>query len=298
MARVQDWNLYRSFLAVAEAGSFSGAARRIGTAQPTIGRHVAALEDGLGARLFQRSPRGLVLTAVGQDLVRHAQAMASAVSAAERDASSGVEAETGTVRITAGEYLSAEVLPPILAEVANAHPKLEFEVVASNRTEDLLMGEADIAVRMVAPSQQALVARRLGTVRTALFAHRSYVERAGLPDAVEDLTAHRLIGFDRDFSILRTSRPAPPLTREDFGFRTDNTAVQTASVRAGLGIGALHIAAARDDPDLVPILPDQLVFERDVWLAMHEDLRRVRRVRLVFDALADGLLGYLARDPR
>lgn len=296
MARAQGWDHYRSFLAVAETGSFTAAARIVRTTQPTVGRHVAALEAGLGASLFKRSPRGLVLTPAGQDLVPHAEAMAAAVAAAERGVASNVAIASGAVRITAGEYLSVEVLPPLLARLAHAHPQLELEVLASNRTEDLLLGEADIAVRMVAPSQQALVARRLGVVRTGLFAHRSYVERFGLPASPSDVSGHRLIGFDRDMRVLETARPAPGLTREDFNFRSDNISVQAAAVRAGLGIGAMHLSAAAGDPDLVPVLPAQMIFERDMWLAMHEDLRRVRRVRVVFDALAEGLLAYLDRD--
>ena len=298
MAGAHGWDLYRSFLAVAETGSFTAAARRVGTTQPTIGRHVAALEERLGAALFTRSPRGLVPTTAGLELVRHAEAMAAAAAAAERDTAVGVEAAAGSVRITAGEYVAVEVLPPILLNVTEAHPRLELEILASNRTEDLLLGEADIAVRMAQPSQQALVARRLGTVRLGLFAHRRYIERHGAPATPEEASRHRRIGFDRDTYILQTARPAANLRREDFSIRTDNIGVQVAAVRAGLGIGAMHYAAARGDPDLVQVLPDHMVFEREIWLAMHEDLRRVKRVRLVFDALAEGLLAYLKRDRR
>ena len=200
------------------------------------------------------------------------------------------------MRITAGEYVSVEVLPKILASFARDHPAIELELLASNRNEDLLLGRADIAVRMARPTQRALVARRLGIVRIALYAHRSYVERFGVPKSPADRAAHRLIGFDLDTHILRTSWPAPDLRRDDFGFRTDNVAVQAAAVRAGLGIGALHVAHGSHDPELVPIPAQQMIFERDVWLAMHGDLRRVRRVRLVFDALAEGLTRYLESD--
>jgi DNA-binding transcriptional LysR family regulator len=255
---------------------------------------VAALEEALGAALFTRSSRGIVLTAVGQDLKRHVDAMSAAAAAAARGAH-GAKADVGAVRITAGEYVSVEVLPKILARFARDHPAIELELLASNRNEDLLLGRADIAVRMARPTQRALVARRLGIARIALYAHRSYVERFGVLKSPADRAAHRLIGFDLDAHILQTSRPAPDLRRDDFGFRTDNIAVQAATVRAGLGIGALHVAHGSRDPELVPILP-QMIFERDVWLAMHGDLRRVRRVRLVFDALAEGLTRYLESD--
>ena len=294
MGAAPVWDLYRSFLAVANTGSFTAAARRLETTQPTVGRQIAALEAQLGAALFTRSPRGLVLTSAGQDLVAQAEAMAAAAAAAQRSSSAAAEGESGTVRLAAGDLVGIEVLPPILAEFCQTHPSIEFELVLSSRNEDLLRGNADLAVRLARPTQQSLLARRLGSVRVGLFAHRRYVERFGLPRTPAELPQHRAIGFDRDFHVMQTSGPAAAaMRRENFGFRTDSVAAQLAALRAGVGIAGCQLPIARRDPDLIPVLESHILFDREVWLVMHEDLRRLRRVRLLYDALEDGLCKYL-----
>jgi DNA-binding transcriptional LysR family regulator len=287
-----DWGLYRTFLAVAREGSFSAAARSLGSTQPTVGRQIEALEKGLAVKLFARSQRGLVATAAGQALLPHAEAMAAAAAALHRGSSAATEEETGTVRLTAGEHVGLEVLPAILANFAHQHPRIAIELSLSNRNEDLLQRDADIAVRMVRPTQKSLVARRIGTVKIALFAHRRYVRQHGLPKSPADLMHHRLIGFDRDMHVLRTTGgAAAKLQAKDFSFRTDSIGAQMALLRAGLGITACQVGVARRDRHLVPV-PGP-VFEREVWLAMHPDLRRTRRIRLLFDHLVDGLTRYV-----
>jgi len=292
MATDPDWGLYRTFLAVAREGSFSAAARSLDSTQPTVGRQIEALEKSLGAKLFSRSPRGLVATAAGQELLPHAEAMAAAAAALHRGSSGATEEETGTVRLAAGEHVGLEVLPAILSDFARKHPRIALELSLSNRNEDLLRRDADIAVRMVRPTQKSLVARRIGTVKVGLFAHRRYVQRHGLPKTQADLMRRHLIGFDRDMHVLRTTGgAAAKLEAKDFSYRTDSAAAQMALLRAGLGITACQIGVARRDHDLVPI-PGP-VFERELWLAMHPDLRRTRRIRLLFDHLVDGLTRYV-----
>jgi DNA-binding transcriptional LysR family regulator len=185
------------------------------------------------------------------------------------------------------------VLPPILAEFARAHPGIELELSLSNRNEDLLRRDADIAVRMARPSQKALIARRIGSVKIGLFAHHSYVEAHGLPHTPADFRHHRLIGFDRDMHILRTTGGAAArLQRKDFAVRTDSIAAQIAMLRAGLGITACQVNVARRDPNLVPVLAKDMSFQREVWLVTHPDLKSVRRIRLLFDHLMRGLKRY------
>ena len=164
----------------------------------------------------------------------------------QRASSGGASEQAGTVRLTAGEHVGLEVLPPILAEFAREHPRIELELSLSNRNEDLLRRDADIAVRMAGPSQKALIARRIGSVKIGLFAHRSYVEAHGLPRTPSDFSHHRLIGFDRDMHVLQTTGgAAAKLRREDFAVRTDNIAAQIAMLRAGLGITACQVNVAR-----------------------------------------------------
>ena len=214
-----DWSHYRAFLAVLNEGSLSGAARVLGLAQPTLGRQIAELERALGAALFIRSPRGLVPTDAARDIAPHAQAMAAAAGAMKRAASGGASEEAGVIRITASDMIGAEVLPSLLASFHRAHRGVTIELVLSNRVEDLLQGEADIAVRMVRPSQQALIARHIGTVGLGLYAHKLYLEAFGAAPhgrcAGEGSRPHRLRSGD---ALSAQAADAPADHARSFGF--------------------------------------------------------------------------------
>ncbi|MCF8505769.1 MAG: LysR family transcriptional regulator [Caulobacter sp.] len=291
-----DWNLYASFREVMRQGSLSAAARTLGLTQPTLGRHVAALEAGLGVALFTRSPQGLTPTSAAADLLPRVEEMHAAAEAAARAVSGGAGGETGVVRITASEIVGGVVLPPILAAFREIHPGVTVELVLTNRNEDLLRRDADIAVRMIRPDQSALVARRIGTIGIGLFAHRRYVEAHGLPRTIDEIADHPLIGFDRDVASLRALESAAPfLDRDRFAFRTDSDLAQLAALRAGFGLGGCQLGIAAAEPDLVRVLPDLVWFELEMWLAMHEDLRGVSRVRAMYDHLAAALTEYARR---
>lgn len=284
--REPGWTLYRSFLEVARDGSLSAAARRLATTQPTIGRHIAALESDLKLSLFTRSQRGLHPTQAALDLLPHAEAMAAAADALSRAASGEAGADHGTVRVTASEVVGCEILPPILAAFRREHPGITLELALTNRNQDLLRRDADIAVRMTRPQQKALLARRIGDVTLGLYAHESYIAAFGAPRSIADLAKHCVIGFDQDDRSFRSVGPdAPAFTREQFGFRSDNDLAQLAALRAGVGIGGCQTKIAARMPQLVRILPDSIAFKLEMWLAMHEDLRATRRVRLLFDYL-------------
>jgi DNA-binding transcriptional LysR family regulator len=292
------WELYRTFLEVVSDGSLSGAARKLKLTQPTVGRHIDALEASLGLSLFSRSPQGLKATAAALELVGYAEAMAAASAALRRTASGGTKADRGTVRLAASEMIGCEVLPPILASFRDLHPGITLELAISNRNEDLLRRDADIAVRMVRPMQKSLVARHIGKSAIGFYAHRNYAEQYGLPKDIAELEKHCLIGFDRDDLALRSLGKLPrPVTRDNFGFRCDSDLVQFAALKAGVGIGGCQHAIARRFPELVPVLAKAIRFELDVWLAMHEDMRSTGRVRLLFDHLAAGLSGFVRRTP-
>lgn len=289
------WDLYRSFLAVLREGSLSGAARALGLTQPTIGRHVEALEQALGLPLFTRSVQGLAPTEAAEDLRPHAEALAAGAAALLRTASGARIGTRGTVRVTASEAIGAEVLPPLLARLRQDNPELVIELVLTNRTEDLLRRDADIAVRMVRPVQEVLVARRIGSVVLGLHAHRRYLERCGVPESLEALGDHTVIGFDQENAFIRGLRArGVPLNRGLFALRTDSDLAQLAAIRAGFGIGVCQVGLARRDLALVRVLPAEFAIGLDTWLAMHADLSGSRRCRLVFDALAEGLAGYIA----
>jgi DNA-binding transcriptional LysR family regulator len=236
-----------------------------------------------------------VPTDAARDIAPHAEVMAAAAGSMLRAASGGASDAAGVVRITASEIVGAEVLPPLLAEFRRAHPGIIVELVLSNRVEDLLRGEADIAVRMARPSQQALVARQIGEVRLGLYAHRLYLKHAPAPKSVAALLRdHALIGFDQGTPFLRQLLEGMPITRNHFALRTDSDLAYLAAVRAGFGIGFIQQGIARRDPKLVAILPDEISLPLEMWLVLHEDLRASRRLRLMMDHLGKGLGEYVA----
>ena len=292
--RQPNWDELRTFVEVARDGSLSGAARRLGLSQPTVGRHIDALEAVLGSALFARSPRGLTPTPAALAMAPHAEAMAAAAAALARTASGEAAADRGVVRVTASHVVGCEVLPPILAVCRAEHPGIAIEFAITNRNEDLARRDADVAVRMVRPTQSGLIARRIGVSRIRLFAHRDYLARFGEPRSLADLKNHCLIGFDRDNSSFRGAGEfAQRLTREDFVFRCDNDLAQLAALRAGIGICGCQENIARRTPDLVAVLPNAIQYALEVWLVMHEDSKTTRRVRLVFDRLAAGLTDFV-----
>lgn len=288
-----DWDHYRTFLAILEEGSQSGAARSLGLTQPTIARHLDALEAAAGKPLFLRSHQGLLPTGTALSMRSYAETMAASAAALARAASGDSETAEGTVRISASEVIGLEVLPPILAELQERYPGLAIELSPSDAVEDLLKQQADIAVRMVEPTQGALVSRRIGGIPTGMFAHRRYLERHGTPATFEDLSAHRLIGFDRQLPYVREAfKTYPVLAQLHFNFRSDSNVAQLAMIRAGSGIGMCQIPLAARDPDLVRLMADQVEPHLMTYLVMHENLRMVPRCRVVFDALAEGLIAY------
>jgi DNA-binding transcriptional LysR family regulator len=290
---MDSWDHYRSLLAVLNEGSLSGAARQLGLTQPTIGRHIEALETELGAALFTRSGSGLAPTETALALRPHAEAMSAAAEALARTASGEADAVRGAIRITASDIVSVEVLPPMLVGFHEAHPDVAIEMLSSNRQEDLIHREADIAVRMARPTQGALIARRIGAVPLRLYAHRRYIAAHGLPTSLAQ-AARSAIGFDRDMQLQRYLQERQiPLGRESFAFRSDQDLAQLAALRAGYGVGACQVPIARRNRDLVPVLDDDFRVDMEVWVAMHEDLKSSRRMRLMFDWLVEGLSAYV-----
>jgi DNA-binding transcriptional LysR family regulator len=294
MASTIGWELVRSFLAVMNEGSLSGAARALGIAQPTVGRHVAALEKSLGLPLFTRSPTGLTPTEAAESLHVHADAMASTAAALERTAASQGDGVRGVVRVSASEVIGVEVLPAIVAALRASHPDLSIELVLTNRVQDLLRREADIAVRMTRPKQSLLIARRVGNVDVALHAHPHYLATHGTPRKPAELSGHTLIGFDQETAFVRgVMKTLTGLRRDDFALRTDSDLAQLALIRAGAGIGFCQTALAKRD-GLVRVLPRQFSLSLDTWITMHEDMRHSPRCKVVFDALVAAMKRHIA----
>jgi DNA-binding transcriptional LysR family regulator len=294
-----DWSLWRSFGAVVEQGSLSAAARLLGLSQPTLGRHVEALEQALGVRLFERTLAGFRPTETALRLYEPVRQAGAALAEASLVAEGASATLTGSVRITSSTQTCHYVLPALLADLREKFPQVAIELVPSDTAENLLLREADIAVRMFRPTQLELIARHLGDIPITACAHESYVARRGRPETTDDLLSHDLIGFDRSDLLTRTARAMGfELQRSDFVLRTDSQTNAFELVRAGLGVGFAQAGLVADTPGLVALLPDLRPPRLEVWLVTHRELFTSRRVRAMYDALSEGLLRYLARIPK
>ena len=289
-----SWDEWRTFREVLRERTLSEAARKLGLTQPTVGRHIDALEAALGLALFVRSPRGLTPTEAARALEPQVEAMASASAALLRTAAGGASPDEGVARITASEIVSSEVLPPILARFREKRPRVALELAVTNRNEDLLRRDADIAVRMMRPTQEALVARRIGVVRIGLYGHKDYLQRLGTPKTLQDLASHHLIGYDRDDRALRAFGALPAwLNREALALRCDHDSTQLAALRAGVGIGGCQETIARRTPELTRLFAQEVSMALEIWLVMHEDARATPVLRTLYDHLAAGLTDYV-----
>lgn len=283
-----DWNLLKSFLGVLDHGSLSAAARRMGISQPTLGRHVGELEAALGVTLFARSRDGLTPTPAALAIAEHARAVADAAGAAALAAAGRATEVTGTVRITASEVVATCLLPPLLAELLAGMPGLEVEIVPSNEIENLLRRDADLAIRMVRPTQLDLLARKVNDIGVGIYAHRDYLARAGRPPAgFDDLSGHIIIGYDRSDLVIRGFRRAGlEVDRHFFRFRCDDQVTCWEALSAGVGVGFAPHYLARRNPDLVRLAADIAIDGLPMWLVTHREIRTSARIRAVFDFLA------------
>ena len=285
-----DWNQARAFLATVEEGSLSAAARATGLTQPTIGRQISALEQELGIVLFERSGRSLMLTEPGQELLDHVRAMAQAANRVSLTASGQSSAIDGKVRITASDVLSAYLLPKVLPQIAEAAPLLEIELVAANDIRDLLQREADIAIRHVRPEQPDLIAKLVADASAHFYAAPSYLARAGRPQSKADLTAHRFIGFGEASGMIDYLRGIDiHLTPDNFKFSSTSGIAAWEMTKQGLAIGVMSDQVGSTTPQVETVLPDMDPITFPVWLATHRELHTSRRIRLVFDILANFL---------
>lgn len=285
-----DWDLLKHFVAVAEHGSLSAAARASGVSQPTIGRAMERLEREAGRALFERHARGQRLTADGEAMLAHAREMRDAAARLGLALAGGDREERATVRLTASQIVATHILPPILSDVRTESEWIDLEIVASDANQNLLYRDADIAVRMADPVGDDLIARRVGHLPLGAYASTAFVERYGAPRSMAELVEHRLLGGDRS-SLVRDGAKAfgVDLKREDFPVRCDDQVVVLEMTRHGCGIGFLPRTIADERAELVRLLPELELPKLPVWLVAHRGLRLAGAVRMVFDALAAGL---------
>lgn len=291
----QDWSLIQSFLAVAETGSLSAAARALGRSQPTLGRQIQTLEQTLGAQLFDRHARGLKLSETGNNLLPLARQVHQAMNEIALTAAGQSQQLEGSVRITASVLTSHYVLPAIFAAIREAEPAIQLDLIPSDTTENLLFREADIAIRMYRPTQLDIVTRHIVDVEMGAFAARSYLDRKGHPQNADDILNHDIVGYDSNDLIVRTMRDMGwPITRDSFAVRCDNQATYWELVRMGCGIGFSQAAIGRAEPLVEELYLGIEIPKLPIWLAAHQAMRQTPRIRRVWDLLAEGLRRQLA----
>ena len=285
-----DWSLIRVFLAVVDSGSLTAAAAMLSASQPTLSRKIDELELHLGTSLFERAARGLRLTEAGEALVEPARQMKLAAQSVSLAALGQTQQLDGTVRLTASEMTAAYLLPDIIARIRLRHPEIQIEVVVSNHVENLLERQADIALRHTNPTQSGLIARRIGELEIGAFAHADYLARIGNVVDPERLDSYHWIGYDSSDALLRGFRELGfPVKRDFFCIRCDNHLAGWQMALAGAGICFAPCVIGARWPQMRTMTLASMAPSMPLWLTAHRELRSSRRIKIVFDMLAEGL---------
>ena len=285
-----DWNQLKAFLETAETGSLSAAARKLGLTQPTLSRQVAAIEQVMGVTLFERVGKSMALTPTGLDLLKHARAMGAAAEALSLAATGSSQAVRGVVTVSATDVVASVLLPPLVKKLHDQEPGITIDVIPSNALSDLLRREADIAIRHVKPEQPDLIARLIREATAYFYASESWVNAHGHPRSAEDAARLSFVGSDRSGQYLGYLRMhGLPLSEANFSCYADHSVAHWALVRQGMGIGVMMEEIALATPGMVRVLDDLPPVRFPIWLVTHRELRTSKRIRMVFDALAQGL---------
>lgn len=289
-----DWDDLRIFLAVSRAESLSGAGRRLGMDASTVGRRIARLERSVGAALFAKTPQGYTLTAEGARLIAPAEAAEKAAltvaEAARRDEGIG-----GQLRIGAPDGCANYLLPQVARRLAEAHPRLEIQIVALPRVVNLSKREADMAIAVSPPDTGRLTVQRLSDYHLHLAAHRDYLAAHPPIRKLADLKAHRMIGYIPDMIFDRELDYLSETGVETAAISSNSVSVQMQAIRAGAGLGIVHDFAIPFVDGLQVLLPRQIALTRSFWLLRHADDRGSRRLSLLAEALGQGVRSEIIR---
>lgn len=285
-----DWNLVRAFSATADAGSLSAAARTLGLTQPTLSRQVAALETELGVMLFERIGKKLFLTDAGLGLLAHAQSMATAADAMALAAAGRIQEVEGRVTISATDAIAAYLLPDIIARLRRDAPQITLAIVASNSFSDLRRREADIAIRHARPTESELIGQLVRETKAHFYAAAAWIEKNGSPASLAELAEADLVAFEpTEVFVEHLARIGLPLRLDRFRIVSENAVVLWEIVRRGLGVCVMLQEIAERTPGIVRLFPALPGIPVPIWLVSHNELRTSRRVRIVFDILAEEL---------
>jgi DNA-binding transcriptional LysR family regulator len=282
-----SWDDVRFFLAVARAGSLSGAARVLGVGHVTVGRRIALFEERLGVTLLNRTPDGFVVTSAGDAVLRQCMAMENAALDLERTAAGRDSLMAGSVRVTTTEALAYHVVAPAIATLRQAHPGLQVDLVVGVRSMDIARRDADLAVRLARPSASDLVCRKLGDLGFALYASKHYLARAGTPKRGQGLAGHDLITFTGAPTAISPFFLGESLDDARIALRCDNPMIQRTAAANDVGIAELACVFGDSSSEVVRVWPHEAPARRAVWLIMHQDMRRSARIRAVSSAIGE-----------
>lgn len=281
-----NWSLLQSFAAVYETGTLTAAAQRLGLTQPSLGRHVAQLEQQLNATLFETYARRKIPTQLAHELAQEVAQMQTYAARVQIKAEGQEQILGGVVRITASDVVASYLLPGAIGELMADNPGLELEIVATNSTENLLLREADIALRMHEPDQDDLIVTKLGDTQMGLFAHETYIARMGMPDAWPAFKDHIMLGYDQNPLMMQVlTRLGIDASSSDFRLRMDDQSAHIEYLRAGLGIVATQRLVAQAIGGVVEISANLELPSLPIYLTAHRELRHTPRIRRVYDAL-------------
>lgn len=287
-----DWNQARAFLVTAEEGSLSAAAKELGLTQPTLSRQVAGLEEELGVSLFERVGRGIKLTTSGAELLGQVQSMGEAAGNLKLTAAGQSKRIQGNICISSTDLIMIHAMPILVEKLRCQYPEITVELVSSNTVSDLRRREADIAIRAMQPADPDLIARKIGDVTGHLYASKQYLQQIGNPQSVEDLIDADFICDKSEMFMNIMAGCDLKLTQRNFPVYTESVITQWELVKRGLGIALLPDQVAGTEPLFHKVLPGLQPFKGPLWLVVHKELRTSRRVRVVFDFLANELLEW------
>jgi len=285
-----NWDDYRYFLSVARSGRLSAAGQQLGVDHATVGRRVKALEENLDTKLFDRSPQGYSLTDAGHKLINVAEAMESGAILAQAELGGQHKTISGTIRIGASEGIATSVLAKIAGDLCRRHPELEIQIVALPRTFSLSKREADIAIAVSPPTSGRLKFRKIADYKLHMYGTQKYLDSHNEINSIDDLVKVRGIGYVHDL-IYDKELDYIPLVSPELKPHLTSTSVhvQLQATLNDAGVCILHDFMAAPYKQLRKVLPELISFTRSFWFIVHEDYAKLERVRVVSDAVIEGI---------
>lgn len=286
-----DWHYAYCFLIVAETGSLSSAAKRIGISQPTLGRNISNLEEQLSMTLFHRSTQGLSLTQSGRQLLIHVKEMHESANKASLLAAGTSKDFHGRVCISATEWFATTYLPKFIKKMRGLYSNLCIEVVSTNELTDLRKQDADIAIRNGRPTEPDLIARKVGIEYYGFYASQDYLESIEFSDESVNWKSIDFIGFHK-FEQLASflSSESTMFNNVNISAMANNTLANCALIKQGIGVGIVSNSHAKNHPDLIKILDKYPLPKSEIWLVSHQALQTSVKFKAIYDHLAQFLI--------